>query len=399
MAAWLFLGSPQFLFNSGFTNFVMGVAVVTSASYLSVRSMRSARTLGWFLVPLAAVATIALWTPLVLTLVPAGVVVSVTLIRARPVLGIVWLAANAVVGGFLAWQQGSAILAAEDGAGAGEFAESIGAVSTGMAPFNIAAGIAAPLLALSFAVIIRKSRPLTYGVAAPSVLTGVLALAFVPGTDVAGVSRIQSYYVLKALDASLLATAPILAAAVAAGLLVFLRQLSNVTAVAVVASLSVSSVAAFGYVGTTPSNLSSGFTVAPGVQAGLDRSRAVDDTLIGESILATVRGTEEFTEYSPMMWDGSGTLPNLWAATLHETLSTDQQSFYAGLPEFPYGDETYEYIRQELAENPNLRLAVTWFRQVSGNYLSLRLTTADPRQVQVVPVSMRESDLCPECTG
>jgi hypothetical protein len=399
MAAWLFLGSPQFLFNSGFTNFVMGVAVVTSASYLSVRSMRSARTLGWFLVPLAAVATIALWTPLVLTLVPAGVVVSVALIRARPVLGIVWLAANAVVGGFLAWQQGSAILAAEDGAGAGEFAESIGAVSTGMAPFNIAAGIAAPLLALSFAVIIRKSRPLTYGVAAPSVLTGVLALAFVPGTDVAGVSRIQSYYVLKALDASLLATAPILAAAVAAGLLVFLRQLSNVTAVAVVASLSVASVAAFGYVGTTPSNLSSGFTVAPGVQAGLDRSRAVDDTLIGESILATVRGTEEFTEYSPMMWDGSGTLPNLWAATLHETLSTDQQSFYAGLPEFPYGDETYEYIRQELAENPNLRLAVTWFRQVSGNYLSLRLTTADPRQVQVVPVSMRESDLCPECTG
>jgi hypothetical protein len=100
-----------------------------------------------------------------------------------------------------------------------------------------------------------------------------------------------------------------------------------------------------------------------------------------------------------MMWDGAGTLPNLWAATLHETLSSDQQSFYAGLPEFPYGDETYNYIRQELAENRNLRLAVTWFRQVSGDYLNLRLATADPRQVQVVGVPMRQSDLCPECTG
>jgi hypothetical protein len=377
----------------------MGVAVVTSASYLSVRSMRSARTLGWFLVPLAAVATIALWTPLVITLIPAGVVVAVALLRSRLVLGIAWLVANAVVGGVLAWQQGRAILAAEDGAGANEFAETIGAVSTGMSPFNIAAGSAAPFLGLAFAVIIRKNRPLAYGVAAPSILTGLLALAFVPGTDAAGVSRIQSYYVLKALDASLLATAPILAAAAAAGLLLLLRQLSTVTAVATLASVFVIGVVAFGYVGTTPSNLSSGFSVAPGVQAGLDRSGGVDDTLIGDSILATVRGTEELSAYSPMMWDGAGTLPNLWAASLHQTLSSDQQAYYAGLPEFPYGDETYEYIRQDLAANQNLRLAVTWFRQVSGDYLNLRLKTADPRQVQVIGVSMRQSDLCPECTG
>jgi hypothetical protein len=359
--------------------------------------MRSARTLGWFLVPLAAAATIALWTPLVMTLVPAGVVVAVALFRSRPVLGVVWLAANAVVGGVLAWQQGSAILAAEDGAGAGEFAESIGAVSTGMSPFNIAAGIAAPFLALAFAVIIRNNRPLAFGVAAPSILTGVLALAFVPGADAAGISRIQSYYVLKALDASLLATAPVLAAAASAGLLLLLRQLTTVAAVAAVASLSVFSIAAFGYVGTTPSSLSSGFTVAPGVQAGLDRIRGIEDSLIGESILATVRGTVEFTEYSPMMWDGAGTLPNLWAATLHGTPSTNQQSFYAGLPEFPYGDETYEYIRQELAANQNLRLAVTWFRQVSGDYLNLRLATADPRQVRVLQVTVGRSALCPEC--
>ena len=395
--AWILLGSPQFLYNAGFTNFTMGVAVVTTASYVSVRSSTSARTLGWFLVPLAAIAAIALWTPLAVTLVPAGIIVAAALIRSRRGVGITWLLANAIVGVVLAWQQGLAILDAEDGAGAGEFAEAIGAVSTGMAPFNIAAGIAAPFLALAVAVALRSRRPLAYGIAAPSVLTGVLALAFIPGTDAAGISRIQSYYVLKALDASLLATAPLLAAAAASAFVFLIRQLSTATVIVTTAATVVVTVSAFGYVGATPPNLSSGFAVAPGVQAGLDRTRGVDDSLIGESILASVNGIAELPEYTPMMWDGSGTLPNLWAATLHGTLSAQQQKFYAGLPEFPYGDDTYEYVRAELSNNLNLRLAVTWFRPSSGNYLKLRLASSDPRQVQVVEVSMRNSLLCPEC--
>jgi len=397
MGAWILLGSPQFLYNAGFTNFTMGVAVVTAASYLSVRSMRSARTLGWFLVPLAAIATIGLWTPLAITLIPAGVIVAIALIRRKLILGILWLVANAIVGGVLAWQQGRAILAAEDGASAGEFAQAIGAVSTGMAPFNIAAGIAAPFLAVAMAIALRTHRPLAFGIAAPSILTGVLALAFIPGTDAAGISRIQSYYVLKALDASLLATAPLLAAVGATAFVLLIRQFRTITAIAITAVTTITAIAAFGYVGTTPRNLSGGFTVAPGVQAGLDRTRGIDDSLIGASILATVRGIEDLPDYSPMMWDGSGTLPNLWAASLHETLSTTQQSFYVGLPDFPYGDSTYEYIRTELSRQPDLRLAVTWFRMVSGDYLNLRFSSADPRQVQVIQVPMRESLLCPEC--
>jgi len=396
---WILLGSPQFLYNAGFTNFVMGVAVVTTASYLSVRTMKSARTLGWFLVPLAAIAAIALWTPLAITLIPAGVIVAIALIRFKPAIGITWLVANAIVGGVLAWQQGRAILAAEDGASANEFAETIGAVGTGMAPFNIAAAIAAPFLAVAIAVVLRNHRSLAFGIAAPSILTGLLALAFVPGTDAAGISRIQSYYVLKALDASLLATAPLLAAAAATAFVILLRQLSTATAITATVATVIAGIAAFGYVGSTPKTLSPGFTVAPGVQAGLDRAAGVDDPLIGESILATVNGIADLPDYTPMMWDGSGTLPNLWAATLHETLSSDQQEFYRGLPEFPYGDFTYEYLREELNQNPNLRLAVTWFRPSSGDYLNLRLASADPRQVRVIQVPMRQSDLCPECTG
>ena len=398
MAVWIFFGSPQFLFNAGFTNFVMAVAVVTTASYLSVRSMKSARTLGWFLVPLAAIATIGLWTPIAVALIPAGVVVAISLIRFKPILGVIWLVANAIVGGVLAWQQSSAILAAEDGASANEFAETIGAVGTGMAPFNIAAGIAAPFLAVAIAVALRGQRPLAFAVAAPSVFTGLLALAFIPGTDAAGVSRIQSYYVLKALDASLLATAPLLAAAAATAFVIFIRQLSTPTAIAASTGTAIAAAAAFGYAGVTPNTLSNGFTVAPGVQAGIDRAEGRGDALIGESILATVNALEELPTYSPMMWDGSGTLANLWAASLHETLSSVDQSFYVGLPQFPYGDETYEYIRDSLWENPELSLAVTWFREVSGDFLPIRFGTADPRRVIVVQVLLRPSPLCPECS-
>ena len=399
MGVWIFLGSPQYLFNSGFTNFVMGVATVTTASYLSARSMRSARTLGWFLIPLAAIATIGLWTPLAIALIPAGVIVAIALIRFKPLIGIIWLVANAIVGGVLAWQQGSAILAAENGASANEFAESIGAVGTGMAPFNVAAGIAAPFLAIAIAVALRAHRPLAFAIAAPSVLTGLLAVAFIPGTDAAGVSRIQSYYVLKALDASLLATAPLLAAAAATAFVVLVRQLSTTTAIAATAGSAIAATAAFGYVGIAPNTFSSGFTVAPGVQAGIDRAEGIQDALIGESILATVNTMADLPNYSPMMWDGAGTLPNLWAATLHETLTTNQQSFYAGLPQYPYGDETYEYIRNSVLSDRDLTLAITYFREVSGEFLRVRFGTADPRQVIVIQVPMRQSPLCPECIG
>ena len=309
-----------------------------------------------------------------------------------------WIAASMVAGGFLAWQQGKAILAADDGAGVGDFAESIGAVGTGMAPFNIAAGIAAPFVAIAIAVLLRNWRPLAFGVAAPSVMTGLLALAFIPGTSAAGVNIIQSYYVLKALDASLLATAPLVAAAASAGLVFLLRQVSTATAVAALVGTGVAAVAAFGYVGIVPQTLSSGFTVAPGVQAGLDRTKGINDPLIGESIIATVDGIADLPNFSPMMWDGAGTLPNLWAATLHETLSSQSHAVYVDLPAFPYGEDAYMYLREELASEPELRLAVTWFRESSGDFLELRLQSADPRQVKLVQVPMERSAFCPECS-
>ena len=64
--------------NASVTPWTMAVAVVVVVAYLGARSLRSARTLGWFLVPLGAVAVIGLWTPLALGLVPMLAISAVT---------------------------------------------------------------------------------------------------------------------------------------------------------------------------------------------------------------------------------------------------------------------------------------------------------------------------------
>ena len=380
--AWVLFGSPQLLFNSGFTNFTMAVAIVSTASYLSIRSIRSARTLGWFLIPLAAIAVIGLWTPLAIGLIPAGVIVAVSLIRMKPVIGIAWLVVNAVVGLFLAWQQLGDILAADDGSSsAAEFATSIGSVPTGMAPFNIGAAIAAPLAALTIAVMLRRNRPLAFGIAGPAVFAGLLAVAFIPGTDTAGTSRIQSYYVLKALDAALLSAAPLIAAAIAVGLMYVARYVSTATATAAITGSALVGIAAFGYVGSTPDELSSGFTVAPGIEAGRERVRATEQTFVGDQILGAVRATADLPEFTTIMWDGPGILPNLWVATLHSTFSADQQTFILSIPGPPYGDEATEYIKGALNIYPDLKVAVVWTSSASESFVKLRLVTVDPRRV------------------
>ena len=382
--AWILFGSPQLLFNSGFTNFTMAVAIVSTASYLSIRSIRSARTLGWFLIPLSAIAVIGLWTPLAIAMIPAGVIVAVSLIRWKLVIGIAWLVINAAVGLLLAWQQLGDILAAADGSSASEFATSIGSVPTGMAPFNIGAAIAAPFVAVTIAVMLRRNRPLAFGIAGPAVFAGLLAVAFIPGTDSAGTSRIQSYYVLKALDAARLSAAPLIAAAIAVGLVYLTRSVSTVTATAAITGSALVGITAFGYVGSTPNELSSGFTVAPGVEAGRERVQATKQTFVGDQILDAVNATEDLPEFTVIMWDGPGILPNLWVATLHGTFSADQQTFILSIPGPPYGVETTDFIKDALNIYPELRVAVVWTSGSSEAFVKLRLGTVDPRRVRIV---------------
>jgi hypothetical protein len=85
-----------------------------------------------------------------------------------------------------------------------------------------------------------------------------------------------------------------------------------------------------------------------------------------------------------MNWDGSGTLPNLWAGTLHGTLSTAQQTFYLSTPPTPYGDETVTFIKQALDASAELRVAVVYRNPASGEYLMPRLGTLNPVRLALI---------------
>jgi hypothetical protein len=123
----------------------------------------------------------------------------------------------------------------------------------------------------------------------------------------------------------------------------------------------------------------------------------VNNSLVGEAIINAQQAAEKYPELTTMLWDGAGTLPNLWVASLHGVMSQTQQAFYKNLPQFPYDENTVTYVKSALNTNPTLNLVVLWFRGVSGPVVE-PLHTQYPTRVVTEKVPMRSSPLCLECS-
>lgn len=399
-AAFALLGSPTGLFNAGFTNFVMAVAITATTAYFASRSLASARHIGWLLVPLGALAVIGLWTPLVLGIAPAGVVVLVALLRRRTWLGIAWAVVTVLLVAGTTIIQTRAIVNVA-GTDAGSFTQDLGAVSSGMVPFNVGLALVAPVVVALLAVLLvrRRQIPLAVAVAGvPIAIVPFLVLA-VLSARAAHISWLTSYYVLKTLDAVLLFTAPVLAAlaALAAATVIALVAASRLEAVLSWLVAACLAVAGFGYFGLQPAEFKDGFAAAPGIAAGSKRLASVQNSLVGEAVVSAAVAARAHPDTFPLLWDGSGNLPNLWLASLAGVMSRDQQTFYLSLPPFPYDAAAKDYVMSALATHPEQRAAVYWFRTVSGEQLQ-SLQAALPNQVTLVRVPMRSSALCQECS-
>lgn len=388
-ALFALLGSPTSLFNAGFTNFVMAVTITAATAYLSCRSMEDARRIGWLLVPLGSLAVIGLWTPLVLGIAPAGVVVLIALSKNKKWVGIVWAAATVLLIGGTTYLQTKAIVNVS-GKDAGGFTQDLGSVNSGMVEFNVVAAITAPILLACFAAYLIKRRHLTTAVATAGTVIAILPFLAITilGALQAGKGWLESYYVLKTLDAILLFAAPAYAALVAVAL-VFLVTVIAKTKIQVTAlSLAMSAVVvALVWVASG----------TPGIQAGQKRVESVSNSLVGEAIVNSAEVAKPYATSMPMMWDGAGNLPNLWLASLSGVMSKDQQTFYLSLPAFPYEAQAQQYVFDYLASRPNIDLAMMWFRSISGQQLQ-DLQNRLPNQVTLVNVPMRSSLLCQECS-
>jgi len=130
------------------------------------------------------------------------------------------------------------------------------------------------------------------------------------------------------------------------------------------------------------------------------RVNAVENELVGEGIISTANtaidtGTSE--RFTSLQWDGSGLLVNLWLGSLTGTLSVDQRDFYGGMPLFPFDASMIDYISFSQNVNPDLDVAVYWFRPSSGEFLDSVSRAFDPQRFTTVKVVIPPSALCPEC--
>ena len=399
-AAFALLGSPTALFNAGFTNFVMAVTITAATAYFATRSLNSVRHIGWLLVPLGSLAVIGLWTPLVLGIAPAGVVVLIALSKQKRWLGIVWAVITVLLVGGTSYFQTKAIVNVS-GSDVGTFTQDLGAVGSGMVPFNIGLALVSPILLALVAWLLFRRRMIPLGVAIAGPAVGILPFLAVAalGAHSAKVPWINSYYVLKTLNAVLLFAAPAFAAMAAITVILAVSYLarSRLESVVMVVVVGLLALVWFGYVGVTPKEFTSGFSSAPGIAAGAKRAGSVDNSLVGEAIVSAAIAAKPYPNDIPLLWDGSGTLPNLWLGSLTGVLSKQQQTFYLSLPPFPYEQSAQSYVFDALAANPSMHIAIYWFRTVSGESLA-ELKTSLPGQVTLVKVPMRSSLLCQECS-
>ena len=388
-ALFALLGSPTSLFNAGFTNFAMAVTITAATAYLSCRSMDDARRIGWLLVPLGSLAVIGLWTPLVLGIAPAGVVVLISLSKKTKWVGIAWAVATVLLIGGTTYLQTKAIVNVS-GKDAGGFTQDLGAVNSGMVEFNLIAAMTAPIILALLATYLFKRRQLTVAVAAAGTVIAILPFLAITilGAVQAGKGWLESYYVLKTLDAILLFAAPAYAALTAIALVLFVTLIAKTKIRVAGLSVAVSViVVAFVWV----------VSGTPGITAGQQRSESVTNSLVGEAIVNSAQAAKPYATAMPMMWDGAGNLPNLWLASLSGVMSKDQQTFYLSLPAFPYDAQAQQYVFDYLAGRPNVDLAMMWFRSISGQQLA-DLKNQLPNQVTLVKVPMRSSLLCQECS-
>jgi len=279
--------------------------------------------------------------------------------------------------------QAEAVLGASDSESAGSFNESLSSVGVGMTGFNLTLAMFAPLIAVFIGISLwrRGLRVLAILISAPVILSAGLAVIFAVGADATGVSRLTSYYVLKSLNASLLLLIPLLMAVGAIGLVVLIRHLGKLNAIFISVTVFVVGASSFGFIGFNANQLAANFEAAPGIAVALERDRWINNPEIGEKIVQAARVAQQNPDFTPIAWEGVGTLENLWVLALTNVVSSEQTLFYAELPDAPYGEPALAEITRYTYANPTSRVQLLWTSPEVGAGLQQWAASYPPERV------------------
>lgn len=365
VGGYIMMGPASSLFDHGFVNFFFAVGLGAAASWASLAKLRG------HLVPAtvaisAAAALAQLWTPLVVLMVPAGLVVVV-----RQVRGHAWSSLGAtvvlsVVAGWSAvWQ---VLRIVPTGAEATSIAATLAGIGGGHPAVPIPHLAVLVLVGLLGMILTRPSLGTPWMSALVAPLAGAVAVGvFIVNTARADIPVAQSYYVAKAWWIVYVALLPVAGAAVAATALVLLgrtepslERLGGRARVATAGMLA--AVLAWSSTPTpnAPNGLLDYYSLPVGGQAAIDRWHIFREVPQGDVVERAQEVSRRWPDRLAIAWDSGDLLTNRWLASLRGDLDGQANNVYTALAGAPYGEPARDALSGALAADPDLTVVVVW---------------------------------------
>ena len=369
VGGYIVLGPASALFDYGFNNFFLAVAIATSASWLVISERDGFASQAAATTVAAATAMGLLWTPLVGLLLPAGLILAVRIISRRSWKTLALAVILAGVGMWVvAWQARRMI---PDGPAATSFAQAIASLGGGQPAIPVPHLVILLVLGLS-GLALTRTRP---GVSwlAPWAVPGagaVITLAFAANAIRLGFPVLDAYFVAKTVWIVYLSVLPLIGTMVAAAMLMVLRNLAghdaaygrapqgDRTRLALVGALTLALV----WLSTPTQSTSRGhfdyYTIPVGSQAVLDRRDEFRGGAEGRAVVQALEVTRNQQSRLTVIWKGRDLLTNRWLASLRGDLTVQNDVIFQALAEAPDGSAARGVLEQALAADPTLDVVI-----------------------------------------
>ena len=368
VGGYVVLGPPVALFDYGFTNFFLAIALATAASWLAFTRMQEpgarANAYSAAVVVATAVALALLWTPLVVLVVPVGLALVVAAVRARQWWALATTALLVLVGGSVAaWQ---VLGIAPSGGEASSLLDTLARASGGQPAVPLPHLVALAAVGIAAPVLLGRTRwPSGFASLAVPAAGAVVAAAFAVNTSRAGFSVPDAYYVAKALWIVYLAVIPVAGGAVAVGALALVGRLDPSASLwrargrlALAGVLSAVLLWAAAPTQNAPNGAIDYYAMPVGTEAVSHRWTAFREVPQGEVVADAVRRSGRWPGRVAIVWDGGDLLTNRWVGSLRGDLDQRANAVYTVLAAPPYAEPSRDALGASLAADPTLSVVL-----------------------------------------
>jgi hypothetical protein len=371
VGGFLLAGTVLSFFDLGFANFVVAASVAAAASWLAAWELRRHSRVAALALASGLTTCALLWTPVMLTMVPAGLILARRVLRQRDWSSVgLGIALVVLVGSVATWQSRRIVTAH---AADGSLGDALGTSSGGILTAPIFQAVVLVLLAggMAFAQAGRRRGAwlalLAPGLGGLFVTAGIAAVALSAGT-----LPHNSYYVAKTVWLTFFVAVPSLGALAAAVALAFAaasrrRQMKrtpsrassgNISSIVVGTLVVLVAWASVGGVPLSGGSLAFYLAVPVSIETSNVRATMFRDAAGGDPVLAVQSAARGIpTDRVHLVWE-SDQLANRWVSALQLNLSDRTNEVIAAVGEPPRAAAAREALAAELAQDDLLSVSV-----------------------------------------